>query len=102
MTNETVEDLSAWKVVGIICDMQDPQEGANVRVRLRSAVDGGERTLTLGGVTPESAFKQFPLLNASLLVLDTSARGWEPARRYEIADSDDDGPYLYAATYDGE
>lgn len=102
MTDDVVEDLSTWQVIGVTCEMPDPQRGADVRIRVRSTVHGGERTLTLGGVTPESAFGHFPLFNASLLVLDTSARGWESARRFEITDTDDDGPYLYAAAFDDE
>jgi hypothetical protein len=100
MTTDIIADLSHWQVVGITCDMPVSASGADVELRLRSTTHDEERTIVLIGVTPESAHAHFPLFNASICLVDTSARGWEPQRRIEVTDADDAGPYLYAAAYE--
>jgi len=98
--DEVVLDVSAWSVTEIHCCLGDDLGEDSVTLQLRHNHSAGKQTLRLLGVTRESLFDQFPLLNASLQLRDTSARGWEAVRRIKVADADDEPVYLYARAWE--
>ncbi len=100
MSSDRIAEFCRWRVVGMTCDMPEPEQGATIELRLSRADTGEIRSLLFKNATPESVFEQFPIFNASLQVCDTTGRGWESERRYEVTDTDDDGPYFYAGSFD--
>jgi hypothetical protein len=97
---EVILDLSGWSVTEIHCRLGDDVEEDSVTLRLRHNRTAEEQSLSLLGVTGESLFDTFPLLNAMLQLRDTSGRGWEAVRRIEVADADDKPVYLYARAWE--
>lgn len=69
-------------------------------LRLRSNWTIEEQALRLVGVTRDSLLKQLPLFNAGLQLRDTTGRGWEAARRIEVAGADKGSVCLYARTWE--
>ena len=94
-----LEDLSQWNVTGFTCQLGLDGDESVVDIQLRSKVDGSRKRLLLHQPASDSLRQLFPILNASLAVLSTADRGWDPSRRIELTDTDDAGPYLYSASY---